>query len=160
MYLLYISVKIVQNSSKWPLTGDSQAISRHLGNSKRIADGLYAPNMIINTSQIITERYNITMEEPHGCIFVKMVQNSSKWPLAGDFQAISRSLGSSKRIADGLYAPNMILNTSQSITERYNMNMEEPHGRISVKIAIILIFWESRWLKKWQKRIKVVHRMI
>ena len=134
----YRSVKIVQKSSKWPLAGDFQAIStsRSLGSSKRIADGLYnAPNIILNTSQGITERCNMTMEEPHGCISVKIVQNSSKWALVGDFQAISRSLGSSKQIADGLYAPNMILNISQNITERYNMTMEEPHGRISVKIV-------------------------
>ena len=72
-------------------------VSRELESSKRKADGLYAPNMGLNTSQSVPERYNTTINEPHGRISVKIVQNSSKWPLAGDIQAISRSLGSSQR---------------------------------------------------------------
>ena len=85
--------------------------------------------MVLNTSQSVTEQYNMIISESHGRISVKIVQNSSKWPLAGDFQAISKSVGSSKVIADGLYAPHMILNTSQSITERYNTTISESHGR-------------------------------
>ena len=66
------------------------------GEHKRISDGLYALNMILNTSQSITERCNMTMEEPHGRISVKIVQNSSKWPLAGDFRLFQGLWGAQK----------------------------------------------------------------
>ena len=60
------------------------------------------------------------MEEPHGRISVKIVQHSSEnglsWVIFRLFQLgiskVSRELESSKRKADGLYAPNMGLTTS------------------------------------------------
>ena len=45
-------------------------------------------------------------------IFVKIDQKCSKFPLASDFMAISGSVDSTTNLANGLYVPHMVLNTS------------------------------------------------
>ena len=57
------------------------------------------------------------MGELQVLIFVKIDQKCSKFPLASDFMAISGSVDSTTSLVDGLYVPNMVLNTQKHVIE-------------------------------------------